>query len=63
MLRVPSNFYLTLARGVTLTCAQAVRPLLTGTRAERSAPPGKAPRTTGGVAGRGWPPHARGTTC
>ena len=32
MLRVPSNFHLTLARGITLTCAQAVRPLLAGTR-------------------------------
>jgi len=32
VLRVPSNFHLTLARGVTLTCAQAVRSLLAGTR-------------------------------
>jgi Transposase DDE domain len=28
VLRVPSNFHLTLARGVTLTCAAAIRPLL-----------------------------------
>jgi SRSO17 transposase len=32
VLRVPSNFRITLARGITLTCAQAVRSLLTGTR-------------------------------
>jgi hypothetical protein len=32
VLRVPSNFHLMLARGVTLTCAEAVRSLLTGTR-------------------------------
>ena len=30
VLRVPSSFPLTLARGVTLTCAQAARPLLKG---------------------------------
>jgi len=59
----PRTFTSRWPAGSRFTCAQAVRPLLTGTRAERSAPPGKAPRTTGGVAGRGWPPHARGTTC
>src|SRR6266536_2143626 len=32
VLRVPSNFHLTLARGVTVTCAEAVRPLLKDTR-------------------------------
>jgi len=32
VLRVPSNFHLTLARGVTLTCAAAGRPLLKDTR-------------------------------
>ena len=32
VLRVPSNFHLTLARGATVTCAEAVRVLLTGTR-------------------------------
>ncbi len=32
VLRVPSSFRLTLAAGVTLTCEQAVRQLLTGTR-------------------------------
>ena len=32
VLRVPSNFHLALARGVTLTCADAVRSLLAGTR-------------------------------
>ena len=32
VLRVPSNFHLTLARGVTVTCAEAVRALLTDTR-------------------------------
>ena len=32
VLRVPSSFHLTLARGTTVTCAQAVRWLLKGTR-------------------------------
>jgi hypothetical protein len=32
VLRVPSNFHLTLARGVTLTCAEAARPPLKDTR-------------------------------
>jgi SRSO17 transposase len=32
VLRVPSNFHLTLARGATVTCAEAVRVLLTGAR-------------------------------
>lgn len=32
VLRVPSSFHLTLARGITLTCAQAAGSLLTGTR-------------------------------
>jgi SRSO17 transposase len=32
VLRVPSTFRLTLARGITLTCRQAARRLLTGTR-------------------------------
>src|ERR1039457_6858256 len=34
VLRVPSNFTLTLARGVTATCAEAVSGLLTGKRAK-----------------------------
>jgi hypothetical protein len=32
VLRVPSNFHVTLARGVTVACAEAVRPLLKDTR-------------------------------
>jgi SRSO17 transposase len=32
VLRVPSSFHLTLARGITLTCGQAARRLLTGSR-------------------------------
>ena len=32
VLRVPSNFHITLARGVTLTCAEAARPPLKDTR-------------------------------
>jgi SRSO17 transposase len=32
VLRVPSNFHLTLARGATVTCAEAARPLLKDTR-------------------------------
>jgi SRSO17 transposase len=41
VLRVPSNFHLTLARGVTLTCAQAARPLLKGTRRWETRSAGK----------------------
>jgi hypothetical protein len=69
VLRVPSNFGFTVARGVTVTCADAVRPLLKATRrwevrsAGRFAPPGKAPKAAAGMAGRGWPPRPRGTAC
>jgi hypothetical protein len=63
VLRVPSNFHLTLARGVTLTCAQAVRPLLKGTRRWEIRSAGKTRRGIVGMGGRGWPPHQHGTTC
>jgi SRSO17 transposase len=41
VLRVPSNFHLTLARGVTLTCAQAAGSLLAGTRRQEIRSAGK----------------------
>jgi SRSO17 transposase len=63
VLRVRSNFHLALARGVTLTCAQAVTRLLTTPAAGRSAPPEPAPRGSAGMPGRGWPPPRRGTAC
>src|SRR5450755_1210108 len=44
VLRVASNFHLTLARGVTLTCAQAVRPLLAGTPRWEIGSAGRASR-------------------
>ena len=63
VLRVPSNFQVTLARGVGLTCAQAVTRLLDEAGAERSARPGPGPRASGGTPGRRSPPPPRGTTC
>ena len=51
VLRVPSSFRVTLAPGVTLTCAQAVRQLCTRTGAGRSGPRAKAPRASGGTPG------------
>ena len=41
VLRVPSNFHLTLARGTTLTCAEAVRSLLKSTRRWEARSAGK----------------------
>jgi hypothetical protein len=41
VLRVPSNFRLTLARGTTLTCAEAVRKLLRATRRQEIRSAGK----------------------
>src|SRR5450755_2694017 len=41
VLRVPSNFHLTLARGITLTCAQAAGSLLKGTRRWETRSAGK----------------------
>lgn len=63
VLRVPSNFTLTLAAGTKMTCAEAVQALLRHPGAGRSAPPGPAPRASGGTPGHGWPPPARATTC
>jgi hypothetical protein len=63
MLRVPSNFTLTLTAGTTMTCAQAVMALLKHPGAGRSAPPGAAPRADAGTPGPGWPRPPRGTAC
>ncbi len=41
MLRVPSNFHVTLARGVTLTCAEAVSRLLKDKRRQEVRSAGK----------------------
>ncbi len=63
VLRVRPTFRLTLAPGITLTCAQAVSRLLTALAAGRSAPPGLAPRGSAGMRGRCWAPPRRGITC
>jgi len=64
VLRVPSNFYLTAARGVRLTCKQAAATLLLlPGAAGRSARPAAAPRASAGTPGPGWPPPPRVTTC
>jgi hypothetical protein len=60
VLRVPSNFYLTVARGVKLTCRQAAA--LPGA-AGRFARPATAPRASAGTPGPGWAPPPRVTTC
>jgi SRSO17 transposase len=63
VLRVTSNFHLTLARGVKLTCKQAATRLLAGAAAGRPAPPGRAPKASAGMRGPGSPPSRPGTTC
>jgi SRSO17 transposase len=63
VLRMPSNVMLTLAAGTTLTCAQAVRSLLTQQRRWEVRSPGAAPRASGGMPGPGSPPSPRATTC
>ena len=63
VLRVPSSFRLTLARGVTLTCAQAVTRLLKDTRRWEVRSAGTGSKASAGMPGRGWPPPPRGTTC
>ncbi len=62
VLRVPSSFRVTLARDVVLTCAQAVR-RLPATGAGRSALPGRDPRATAGMRGRGSRPSPTAITC
>ena len=64
VLRVPSNFMLTLAAGTKMTCAEAVTALLKAQAAlggplRRAA----APRANAGTPGHGLPPHRRATTC
>jgi SRSO17 transposase len=63
VLRVPSSFRLTLAPGVTLSCAQAA-PGCSATRpAGRSARLGLAPRASAGMPGGGWAPRPPATIC
>ena len=63
VLRVPSNFMLTLAAGTKLTCAEAVKALLKHPRRWEVRSAGAAPRASAGTPGPGWPPPARATTC
>ena len=64
VLRVPSNFHLTLAGGGPRDLRGGRQPGCWPARAAgRSAPPGRAPRASAGTRGRGWPPPPRGTAC
>ncbi len=63
VLRVPSNFYLILARGAKLTCKDAAARRLADDLRWESAPPGKAPRARAGMHGPGWGPPPRTATC
>jgi hypothetical protein len=63
VLRVPSNFTLTLAAGTKLTCAEAVQALLKHKRRWEVRSAGPAPRASAGTPGPGSPPRRRATTC
>ena len=63
MLRVPSNFILTLATGMKLTCAEAVKALLRHKRRWEVRSAGAAPRASAGTPGPGSPPPPRAITC
>jgi hypothetical protein len=63
LLRVPSTFRLTLARGVTMTCAHAAARLLAGARRWEVRSAGAGSKGSAGMRGRGWPPPPRGITC
>ena len=56
VLRVPSNFMLTLATGMKLTCAEAVKALLRHKRCWEVRSAGAAPRASAGTPGPGSPP-------
>ncbi len=55
VLRVPCSCHLTLARGITLTCADVVAGLLKAPAAGRSAPRARVPRASAGMPGP-WSP-------
>ena len=63
VLRVPSNFMLTLATGMKLTCAEAVKALLRHKLRWEVRSAGAAPRARAGTPGPGSPPRRRATTC
>ena len=63
VLRVASNFTLTLAAGTKLTCAEAIGGWSGTSGAGKSALPGRAPGASGGMRGRGSPPPPRAITC
>jgi hypothetical protein len=63
VLRVPSSFCFTVARGVRLTYKKPPPGCPPPAAAGRSARPGTGPRATAGTPGRGWPPPRRATTC
>ena len=63
VLRVASNFTVTLAAGTTLTCAEAAKKLLRRKKDGRSAPPVRGRKASGGTPGPGSPPPPCGTRC
>ena len=63
VLRVPSNFMLTLAAGTKMTCAEAVKALLRHPRRWEVRSAGSGPEGDAGTPGPGWPLPRRATTC
>ena len=63
VLRVPSNFTLTLAAGTKLTCAEAVKALLKHQRRWEVRSAAAAPKASAGMPGHGSPPPPRAITC
>lgn len=63
VLRVSCSFPLTLAHGVTLTCAEVATVLLNDTRRWEAAPRARVPRASAGMRGPWWPLPAPGIIC
>lgn len=63
VLRVPSNFHLTMARGVRLSCKQAAARLLASGRSWETRSAGKGSKGAAGMRGRGSPRSHRATIC
>ena len=59
VLRVPKNFRLTLASGQEVNLRGRRQPAGAPAGSVRSAPPGRVPRASAGMPGRGWPPPPR----
>ncbi len=63
VLRVPSQLPPHPARREEVNLRGGRQPAAWPASTPRSAPPGRAPRASAGMPGRGWPPPPRGTAC